>query len=62
MRKGKFDLLFPRQENVETYKKFFNSHSYKNEVLWSYLEGAKEKGEHMDWVKDLIIPEFNKPI
>jgi tubulin polyglutamylase TTLL4 len=42
MRKGNFEVLYPRPENVDTYSKYFSAQRYRNVTLakWLQRDGA----------------------
>jgi hypothetical protein len=49
-RRGYFDILFPRRENVRYYSQFFESIKSSNAILWKWLE----------WGQGLLEPYYLK--
>jgi len=44
LRKGQFELIFPRSETVDRYKKYFKAPRSCNFLLWKWLKlGANER-------------------
>jgi hypothetical protein len=37
-RRGNYELLFPTQKNIESFRGFISSNRWANLVLWAYIK------------------------
>jgi len=41
VRKGYYEVIFPKPSNIKNYERFFECPRYNNMLLWSYLKYGK---------------------
>lgn len=59
-RRQKFELVFPTAENVDRLSPIIERPSYKNKMLWQYIQAANENNGDLKWVEDLVREDYQE--